>query len=243
MIAVNVLVQRVYKALNMTGQGESTDGDMAVVAVEELNRLITTLNSQGFISMSQKFLDVPACSSVIFKKFRPDETVPANAIDMEPPEKVDAVSRKMGVRFVPLDSLDEVQMSSRNPHAMATSWNYGRDFETVDGGMREVGLVRFDGRNPYGVRVFYSSKLPNYDISSTIYLSDLYTELLFTGLKYLLAAYYELSESKQNKCESEFNAAKTLIKRNNITQRMIQSGKIAGGYDDDYRDGLAGNGF
>ena len=167
MIAVNVLVQRVYKALNMTGQGESTDGDMAVVAVEELNRLITTLNSQGFISMSQKFLDVPACSSVIFKKFRPDETVPANAVDMEPPEKVDAVSRKMGVRFVPLDSLDEVQMSARNPHAMATSWNYGRDFEPVDGGMREVGLVRFDGRNPYGVRVFYSSKLPNYDISPT----------------------------------------------------------------------------
>ena len=46
MIAVNELVQQAYEAINMTGLGESTDGTMALVGCQELNRLISTLNSK-----------------------------------------------------------------------------------------------------------------------------------------------------------------------------------------------------
>lgn len=247
MIAVNELIQDAYKALVLTGLGESTDGDMSTVGENELNRLISTLNSQGFLALAQKFHDLPSCNRVVFKKLQPGETAAPDTVDMEPPEKVEAVARKIGDRFAPLASCDLVQISARNRMSLSTSWNYSREFEQVqvDGQdiEREVGLVRFDGRNPYGVRVFFNSKLPRYTQYDNIYLSDLYNELLFTGLKYRLACFYELSDSKKADCESEFRAAKRLIKRNNVTQRMLQCGSVEGGYDDSFWNGMGGVGF
>lgn len=245
MISVNELIQDAYKALVLTGLGESTDGDMSAVGENELNRLISTLNSQGFLALAQKFHDLPSCNRVVFKKLEPGETATPDTVDMEPPEKVESVARKIGDRFAPLASCDLVQISARNRMSLSTSWNYSREFEPVEGTdkYREVGVIRFDGRNPYGVRVFYNSKLPTYTQYDNIYLSDLYNELLFTGLKYRLACYYDLSDAKKADCENEFRAAKRLIKRNNVTQRMLQAGTVEGGYDDNFWNGMGGVGF
>ena len=65
--------------------------------------------------------------------------------------------------------------------------------------------------------------------------------MLLAGLKWRLACYFELSDQKKLECSNEFKDAKSLIKRNTVTQRMIRSGAIGEGYDDAYWDGRAGS--
>ena len=251
MIAVNELVQEAYEALQLTGIEESTEGSMAKVGCRELNRLIADLNSEGFIAMAQKWVDVPAGASVVFKKLYAGEIPVGNVVNMEPPEKVEAVGRKVGMTYLRLAPCDPVQLASRNPLSIATSWCYDREFEELPTGIvmddgstvREVGTVRLDGRSVYGLRVWYNSKLPKYELDGKIYLSDLYNNLLFYGLKYSLACFYDLTDAKKEECLVDFADAKRLIKRNNITQRMLQNGGLGGSYNDSYDNGMAGDGF
>lgn len=244
MIAVNKLVQDVYKALGITGQGESTDGTAATVGCEELNRMVSGLNSDGFIVLSQKSIEVGPHSSYVFKKLREGEEAAPNVIDMEPPEAIRGVMRRLGVRYVPLKPGDIQQMQMKNRMTLPYTWNYGRDIELFGGGFgedggREVGHLVLDGRPHDNVKIFYDMKIPNYTLDDTIYLSDLYNELLFTGLKYRLACYYELSEQKKADCYTEFSAASSRIKRNSITNRMLQEEPTGGSYQDAYYNAFA----
>lgn len=243
-ILTSNLVNEAYEAIGMTGLGNSTKGNRAAVGVRELNHLIADLNSHGFISLSQQWRDTTAIGAlVVFKKLDEGETAEDNVIDMEPPAKVESVARKTGNVWLPMSSIDAVQMATKNHKSLATAWNYAREYEDHDGGKREVGIVRIDGTTPYGVRVFFNARLPHYELSDTIYLSDLYDNLLLEGLKYRLACFFELSDSKKSDCWNAFSDAKKLIKRDNIVGRMLQAGRNLGGYDDSYYNGLAGNGW
>ena len=243
MYAVNKLVNDAYMGVNMTGVGETTEGSLAEIGCNELNRLIADLNQQGFISMAQKWVDVPQCHEIRFKQLNVGETASPNVVDMAPPEKVEAVSRKIGESYIPMGSLDAVQMSIKNRHTIATSWNYYREYEENGGDLREVGVVRLDGNAPEGVRVFYNSVLPTYSLDGKVYLSDIYNNLLLSGLEYYLCIFHELSEVKKADKYAQFTAAQKLIKRNNITQRMLQTAPVAGGYNDAYYNGRAGAGW
>lgn len=241
MIAVNDIIDQAYKALNMTGLEDTTEGGPAVIGLQELNSLISTLNGQGFLAMTQQYVDSHARSGVQFKVLTDDERLdpPANVIDMEPPSSIDALGRKVGNRYIPMSSADMVQMSTKNPATIATGWNYGRFYEPVPGAengeQREVGFLRLDGICQNGFRIFYTSKLPTYKLDQTIYLPDLYNELLLSGLKCKLIDFYKIYDGKTDvKAETEFKAAKKLIKRENITQRMLRDGGIGGDYNDDY---------
>ena len=246
MIAVNELIQQAYEALNMTGLGESTDGNMALVGCNELNRLIANLNSEGYISHMQKFLDVSASREIIFRKLKQGEAPQPHSIDMEAPEKIEGVARKIGSRYLPLNPKDSIQFFTKNQNTLPTSWNYGRDYEelptefaTLDETMREIGVLRIDGNSTTPLRIFYNSQMPKYNLDGKIYLSDLYNNVLFEGLKFRLAKFHELSDSKKAECETDFKTACNLIKRNNITQRMLQSGATpCGSYEDAYVNGF-----
>ena len=63
MIAVNELIDQAYTEVGMTGVGETTIGDLQKVGVNQLNRLITQLNGQGYLSMAQQWADAPAACS------------------------------------------------------------------------------------------------------------------------------------------------------------------------------------
>ena len=246
MIAVNELIQKAYEALNMTGLGEATDGTMAKSACGELNELISQLNSEGYISHMQKFLDVSASKVITFRKLKPGETPQPHSIDMEAPEKIEGVARKMGSRYLPLNPKDSIQLFMKNQNTIPTSWNYGRDFEelptefsTLDETHREIGVLTLDGNSTTPLRIWYNSKLPKYNLDGKIYLSDLYNNMLFEGLKFRLAKFHDLADSKKAECETDFKTACNLIKRNNITQRMLQSGaSLCGSYEDAYVNGF-----
>ena len=245
MLAVNKLIDDAYEAVNMTGVGESTDGNMSVLGVKELNRAITTLNNEGYIAMTQKWVDAPARRVVTFRKLLEGEQPTPDTVDMAPPQCVVAVARKIGNRFLPLYNGDQIQIATVNPSTTATTWTYGEDFEPVgdEGDMREIGVLTLDGEPRNDVRVWYNSKMPTYKLDDKIYLPDLYNELLMSALCVRLAQFSELSDAKKADLYSDLLAAKTLIKRNSASQRMLQCGKLCGDYRDSYNNGLAGNVF
>lgn len=243
MIAVNKLIDDAFSALNITGMGQATKGNYAKIGEFELNNLIANLNAQGYISLSQKFVDVPMKKETIFKKLQTGETAPANVIDMEPPEKIESVARQSGERFIALHSMDLQQVFSATRQSLPTSWNYAREYEavTIDGveTQREVGILRLDGCGTQNVRVFINSKLPTYTLADKIYLPDLYNSMLFSGLKFALAKRMNLDSEKKAECEAEFTAASTLIKRGTITQRMLRSNRLERGYNDNYYNSMS----
>ena len=248
MIAVNELIQMCNEMVNVVSNEDSLDGGLAKVSLQQLNLLISELNSQGYLSMQQNYLDHGNTRELRFKVLTDTErqTPDKDVIDMVPPETIDGVSRKVGVTFLPLASIDLQQMSQKNPMTLARSWNYGRYFEPIpgdpDGHQRAVGLLRLDGWCQQGIRVFLSEKLPTYDLDDTIYLPDLYNNMLIQGLCCKLCDWHKLDEYKQ-RFDEAFTAAKSLIKRNNISQRMMQCGTVVGSYKDSYYDGIAGEGW
>lgn len=244
MLAVNKLINDAYVSINMTGVGESTEGDYAVIGVQELNRAITELNNEGFIAMSQKWVDAPARRVITFRKFLEGEANDGASIDMAPPQKVVAVARKIGTRFLPLDSGNHVQMAMYNPSSTATSWTYDTDVEMIseDDG-RDIGVLTLDGEPRNIVRVWYNSKLPKYELDGKIFLSDLYDELLMSALCVRLANFYDLSDSKKADCNTDLLKAKSLIKCNNATQRMLQCCQLVGDYNASYNNLMNGYGF
>lgn len=248
MIAVNELIQRAYEAINMAGLGESvgdySDDNLPVVGVNELNRLITQLNNEGYLAMAQKWVDGPNAKTIYFRKLQEGE-VAENTIDMEPPEKIESVARKVGDRYIVLNNNNLVQMAGKNPYSTAMTWTYGTELETTPDdhvpNNRVVGILQLDGSPRNSVRIWYNSKLPTYKLDETIYLSDLYNELLMSGLCVRLANYFELSDEKKKELAADFLAAKTMIKRNNATQRMLQNSKIGTDWRDPYYNGLNGS--
>ena len=243
MIAVNELVNNAYSAIGMTNITGKPNGNLSKVGEQELNTLISNLNAQGYLSLAQKFVDAPMAREIRFKKLVAGETPTYEIIDMEPPEKVAAVSRKVGEHYLPLASIDLQQMYRSNRQALPTSWNYMREYEPliVDGveTLREVGVLRLDGMGSQSLRIFINSKLPTYTLADTIYLPDLYNSMLFYGLKYALAKRFNLDPEKKADCEAEFTAASTLIKRDTITQRMIRNQPTGGSYRDSFMDAFA----
>lgn len=247
MIQVNKLIQTCNEMIGVVSQEESLAQGLPEVSCEQLNLLISELNSQGYLSLTQNYLDFGNHRTVYFKQIAEGEECPPDTIDMVPPEKVDGVSRKIGVRWCPLKSIDLQQLMQKNRMTLATSWNYGRKYEPIpgdpDGNMRPVGILTLDGQCMYGMRIFVSDKLPTYTLDDTVYLPDLYNNMIIQGLCSRLCTWHHLPDDTQNRYDTAFAAAKRLIKRDNITQRMMQSGPIAGSYKDDFENGMAGEGW
>ena len=250
MLSVNKLITDAYDAA-MPSMYDATDGNMTVVGCQELNRLITQLNNQGFLAMAQKWVDAPARRVVEFRKLEQWEHASdyPNSVDMEPPQSVQGVARKIGNRYVTLASCNHVQMAQRNPTSTATSWTYDIITETVpnesDHGnlVRNVGVLTLDGEPRNSVRVWYNEKIPTYKTDDTIYLPDLYNELLMSGLTVRIAQYFELAPEKIANLEVDFTTAKSLIRTANINQRMQQSVNLVGDYNTSYNNGFYGEGM
>ena len=236
MIAVNTLIQHAYESLTMTGLGEAVDGNMALAACTELNRLISQLNSEGFLAMSQKTVECPPCRVIKFKKLFEGEVADPNVVDMEPMQTVEGVARRLGNRLVPLQNGNLFQMSMVPPEVTACQWTYDTDTEPVADGERLVGILTLDGNPRDKVVVFYNSTLKTYKLDDTIYLSDLYNELLLAGLCFRLAHFHNLSDQKKAETETDLKTAKNLIKRNTVSQRMLTMGTITGDWRSPYND-------
>lgn len=252
MLAVNKLLQTCNEMIGVVSPEDSLDGNASLygslsqVSLDQLNMLISELNGQGYISIAQDWVDATGCRTIYFKKLAEGEEAGPDVIDREPPETIDGVSRRIGASWLPLDNMDLQQMMQHNQNSLPRVWNYGRTFEPIpddpDGHQRCVGVLRLDGHCSQGLRIFLSAKLKTYTLDDTIYLPDAYNNMLIQGLCYKLCVWHDL-DSKEAKFDTAFTAAKSLIKRQNITQRMLHVGTVGRSYKDDYEDGVAGYGW
>ena len=71
MLNCNQLIQDAYESIGMAGLGESVaesgDDNLNVVGVKELNRLITQLNNENYLSMSQQWVDGPQARVCLYR--------------------------------------------------------------------------------------------------------------------------------------------------------------------------------
>lgn len=236
MISVNQLTQLACEMCSLVESGESIRNEktdnMSVVCLNLLNNLIADLNSKNYIVMQNTTVDVPCRRVTLFIE---GETAD-NTINMVPPETINDVARSFGSRFVPLNPGDPMAIAMSNCNGIPHSWTYSRELQDyeIEGVVRQrlVGKLELDGSAGGTIRIFYNRPLPKYELDSTIYLSDLYNNMLLQGLCYNLCIYYKLADYKQA-FETEFEKAKTAIKRNNVTARMLQRTSAKYG---DYRD-------
>lgn len=242
--AVNDIIQTACTDLNLTGDGEPVSGELAAQSENCLNRAITTLNSDGYISQSVATIDRVAAGSIIFKKLEAGEAQEPNVVNSEPPDSVGGVSRKVGIRWFRLRPTNPQAMDRQLTYSLPTSWSYGVGQETAPSGKtRNVGVLRLDGSNPTELRVYVNSQLSHYKLGDTIYLSPLYYNLVLYSLEERLVAHYKL-KSYEDQVNKDLTGAKKAIDTNTANNRPLDNGLDASGsYLDGYCDLVGGVGF
>lgn len=236
MISVNQLIQQATEAVSLVGDGESVDGDLAASSVKLLNQLISDLNSQEYIAARCGTRDIDVRGDLPIYRLAEGET-DDTVLDMNPPEKIQGVSVKDGAdQWEPLPPCDRQILDAVGKYSRPTAWTYDRYIE----GEQWKGLLTTNGTSAHTLRIYYTVPMPVYTLADTIYLSDLYNNLLLQGLCLKLCVKYKLKEYKAD-FQEEFDKAKNMIKRNMASQRQLHNAVRS--YDSYYQDGLHGRGL
>lgn len=239
-ISVQQLVQTAFQNCSLIGDGESVDGTAYGTTAHDgalglLNNLLSELNNQGYL--------VSSFSERTFTYSRPTPIVgqdgPSTGVTIfvgkeNLPTRIEGVSRRVGSRWLPLHSCNRQQMDSRTKMQLPTSWTY----ELIG----DSGLLVLDTDRPTVIKFWYKNPIKASLENTTLFLSDIYFDLLLNGLCVKLCVKYKLTDYLPI-FEQQFKQAKNLIKRSNATQRMLQRGDLGGGYDDSFYNGLGGVGW
>lgn len=244
-MTVNELIQTAAEDLSQVGDGETLDGETAASYEGLLNRAITMLNQDGYMSVTVKEYDVNAAGSVIFRKLEEGETLPAHSIDVNPPDSVQGVARKVGIRWMKLNGAEPQTLAACNTFSLPQLYSYSLSDEAAPGGGRRViGILKLNGSAPVDLKIFVNSSLPKYRLGDTIYLSDLYHDLILYALEVKACKKYKLY-SYLEQAEKDLADAKDMIDRNTLQNRPMTNidDGCCGGYMDDFYNGLGGVGF
>lgn len=240
---VNELIQTACEDLNLTGDGETVEGSLASVCENLLNRAISKLNSDGYISSSVKTYDVVSNGKLYFRTLENGESADNNTINTVPPEEVQGVSRKVGTSYMRLAPASAQDIAAR----MGTYpqfYTYDVTSEIAPSGARRlVGIVTLNGSNPCELKVFVNGRIARAKLGYNIYLSDLYHEILLCSLKKLLCARYKLTSYKVD-VEEELSAAMAAIDRRTLNNRpMTNADNGCASYNNNYANGMNGVGL
>ena len=248
MLAVNSIIQEALELTSMVGDGEAADGTLAASALGLLNRVIARLNNDNYFSSTQDYRDVGAGGKVYFKKLEEGETFESSdgseCVDMDPPESIVGVSRKLGIRWLqllPSNPRDQMAMTS---WSLPTTYSYGFRFEKAPSGKdRMVGEVLLNGNAYSQIRVFMNHRLPKYSITDNMAISPLYHDAILYSLAVAICEKYKLKDY-QPEMERQKDAALAVIDVNTLNNRALNSGLVnQESYMDSYFNGLGGNGL
>lgn len=244
MLSVNELIQDACEDLSLVGDGEAVSGELAASCEGLLNRAITTLNSDSYISLTVKTHDVLANGDVVFRKLEAGEAPAPNAIDQEPPDNVQGVARKVSIRYIRLTPANPEAMDRVLTYSLPTMWCYGVETETAPSGeTRRIGRVRMNGTCPVEVRIYENSSLPRYRLGDKIYLSQLYYNLVLYELELKMVRKYKLY-SYEDRVKEDLAGAKAAIDVNTAQNRpLVNDGIVCDSYTKPAEDLLGGVGF
>lgn len=176
--AMNDLVQEACEDLSLTGIGEAVEGKLAAAAEGCVNRGIAQLNGDGYMSLAYRCHDINAPGKVFFRLLEDGEQKPST-INEAPPDSIENVARKVGIRYMRLRPTSRDQLDSTQTFSYPTAYTYGVEHETAPSGeTRQVGIIYTNGTYPTDFRIYVNSQLPKYKLGDTIYLSSLYRNLI-----------------------------------------------------------------
>ena len=248
MLAVNSIIQEALELTSMVGDGEAADGTLAASALGLLNRVIARLNNDNYFSSTQDYADIGAAGKIYFKKLEEGEIFESSdgsaCVNMEPPESIVGVSRKLGIRWyqlLPSNPRDQMAMTS---WSLPTTYSYGFRFEKAPSGKdRMVGEVLLNGKAYSQIRVFMNHRLPKYSITDNMAISPLYHDAILYSLAVSICEKYKLKDYQPD-MERQKDAALAVIDVNTLNNRALNSGLVnQGSYMDPYFNGLDGNGL
>ncbi len=240
---MNDLVQEACEDLNLTGIGEAVEGRLAAAAEGCVNRAIAQLNGDGYMSLTKHVYDTMAAGPLHFRKLEAGESK-SNTVDIEPPDAVEAVARKVGLRWMRLRPTSREVLDRTLTYSYPTGWSYGVDMETAPSGApRQVGILYLNGNYPAELRVYVNSQLPKYKLGETIYLSGLYRNLILYATEMKLVELNKL-KSYEARVQVNLNGAMKMIdiKHTDNSPDTPDQGP-EGSYMDCYCDIIGGVGF
>lgn len=221
MLAVNTLIQEACEDLSRVGDGEQVPPELAASCEGLLNRAITQLNTDSYISLTVNTFDIEVAGNIYFRKLEEGEARPANTIDTEPPDMVQGVSRQVGIRWAAIPPSNPESIDRLNTTALPTRYCYGVKTETAPSGeTRRVGIIKTNGTYPCTLRVYENSSLPHYKLGDMIYLSPLYHDLILYTLEMRMVKKYKLY-SYQDRVQHDLNGAMAAIDTHTAANRPL----------------------
>jgi hypothetical protein len=249
MLSVNALIQEAAELCSMVADGEPADGTLAASYLNLLNRTIAKLNNDNYFSSCLDTAEVNAAGEIQFKVLEENELVPDNVtvINMEPPEAIVGVSRKVGIRWLELYGSNPQAMAAVTSMTLPSHYCYQVTTDTTPHdhtpNNRLVGKLTLNGSGRADIKVYFNRRIPVLKLTDAIPLSPLYHDAILYSLaeaaclKYKLFDY--LGEIRDLK-----NSALAMIDRNTLNNRMMENGtRLASSWDRAYYDGLAGDGL
>lgn len=243
MLYTNSLIQEAAELCSMTGDGEAVDGTTAASYLNLLNRVLHRLNNDSYFSSCLDTVVCNASGEIQFKKLEPDEVVPdgVTVINMEPPEAVVGVSRKVGIRWLELYGSNPQDMAAVTSMTLPTHYCYQILTDTPNN--RLVGKLTLNGIGRADIKVFLNRRIGDLQLTDAIPLSPIYHDAILYSLAEAACIKYKLSDYLQE-IRDQKNAALAMIDRNTLNNRMMENGtRGLSSWDKAYYDGLAGNGL
>ena len=249
MLYVNSIIQEAAEECSLCGSGEALDGTNAAVCLSLLNRVIARLNNDNYFSSCLDTVTVNASGEIQFKVLEPDEVIPdgVTVVNMEPPEAVVGVSRKVGIRWLELYGSNPQDMAAVTSMTLPTHFCYQVFTETTPHdhtpNNRLVGKITLNGTGRADIKVFLNRRIPQLQLVDAIPVSPLYHDAILYSLAEKICQHYKLSDYL-TEIRDEKNAALAMIDRNTLNNRMMENGtRGLSSWDKAYYDGLAGNGL
>ena len=221
MLSVNELIQSACEDLSRVGDGETVPAELAASCEGLLNRAITSLNSDSYISLTVNNFDLEVAGNITFRKLEEGEARLPGTVDSEPPDMIQGVARQVGIRWVRLVPSNPESMDRTITTSLPTSYCYGVKTEKApSGATRRVGIVKTNGSYPCTMRVYENSSLPHYRLGDIIYLSPLYHDLILYKLESLMVDKYKLY-SYDGKVQKNLTAAMSAIDTTTAANRPL----------------------
>ena len=249
MLSVNALIQEAAELCAMTGLGETVDGTLAASCLNLLNRTIAKLNNDNYFSSCLETVNINAAGEVQFKELEEGEVVPDDeyVINMDPPEAIVGVSRKVGIRWLELYGSNPQDMAAVNSMTLPSHYCYQVFTETTPHDHtphnRLVGKLSLNGSGRADLKIFINRRIPNLQLTDSIPVSPLYHDAILYSLAEMMCIQFKLTDY-QPEINREKNAALAMIDRNTLNNRMMENGtRLSSSWDRAFYDGLAGDGL
>lgn len=230
--AMNDLVQEACEDLTLTGIGEAVEGKLAAAAEGCVNRAISQLNGDGYMSLTYRCHDINAPGKVFFRLLEDGEQA-TSTINEAPPDSIENVARRVGIRYMRLRPTSRDQLDSTQTFSYPTAYSYGTDTEIAPSGTpRRVGIIYTNGTYPADFRIYVHSQLPKYKLGDTIYLSSLYRNLILYATEMKLVELMKLKSYEAQVLKNLSGAQKMIdTKHSNNTPDCPETDFAGSPYD------------